>query len=256
MFSKKVDGTSAEPGGVTTCNTFRKAIQQLAAAKYDPLIDIYAIILVLGSCWTGYVTTSAGASPFYTSSPSQPASYAKKQSKKQNKKVDALKSSFFLIISIYLIIYSILVVDLAEATITNFANSNSHHVIFDDLGKLSTGVTYINVAIPLNLTNYETQINLFDTYLDSINNKLPIPTSPDTSFSNITIHNIQSLFKSISSYAQNRLKTLKRQLITIDDLLPYDESFDLNNDRHKRFVFMIPMIICEVNKAHMHCVKV
>jgi hypothetical protein len=43
--------------------------------------------------------------------------------------------------------------------------SKTNHVIFDDLGKMSTGGTYINIAIPLNILMMTEQINM-SNYLD------------------------------------------------------------------------------------------
>ena len=91
---------------------------------------------------------------------------------------------------IYLAISLALTYSVAHASVVNFVNTHSHHVIFDDLGKLSTGVTYINVAIPLNLTSIETQIHLFDSYLQSIDSKL-YPITNTTNPEHISIKNMQ-----------------------------------------------------------------
>ena len=56
------------------------------------------------------------------------------------------------------------------------------------------------------------------------------------------------LVKSITSYSRQRLMSLINQLETVNNLLPKDTNFDRNNERHKRFIFMIPMILCEVKK--------
>ena len=85
------------------------------------------------------------------------------------------------IFALYLIIYTILLAQTAEAYVQNKAQVDSHHVIFDNLGKLSTGITYINVVIPLNISVMSTQINIFDQFLDSILN-----TYPDTNSTNST----------------------------------------------------------------------
>ena len=57
-----------------------------------------------------------------------------------------------------------------------------------------------------------------------------------------------NLVKSITSYSRQRLISLLNQLETVSNLLPKDTNFDRSNERHKRFIFMIPMILCEVNK--------
>ncbi len=43
-----------------------------------------------------------------------------------------------------------------------------HHVIFEDLGKVSTGVININIAIPLNISIMSKQIDMFSGFLDSL----------------------------------------------------------------------------------------
>ena len=130
-------------------------------------------------------------------------------------------------------------------------NMNSHHVIFDNLGQFSTGVTYINVAIPLNISVAFKQIGLFEEFLVSIINSAPntnisASTSPQSS---INRQNIETLFKQITSYSRNRLWTLRKQLTSIDDLLPSDVTFDRTNERHKRLIFLAPMIVCEVDRT-------
>jgi hypothetical protein len=60
---------------------------------------------------------------------------------------------------------------------------------------------------------------------------------------------MEQLTKQLVSYAKKRLTSLTSSLKSLDKLLPTDPSFDKHNERHKRFVFMIPMIICEVNKS-------
>ena len=152
--------------------------------------------------------------------------------------------------SILLIIFCLVVLNAQPAAgLVSNINMNSHHVIFDNLGQISTGVTYINVAIPLNMSIAFKQIGLFEDFLDSIINS---PTSDSTSSSAhdaINKQNLEILFKQITTYTRNRLWTLRKQLVSIDDLLPADSNFDQNNERHKRLVFLAPMIVCEVDRT-------
>ena len=143
----------------------------------------------------------------------------------------------------------------ANAYIQNKNQVDSHHVIFDNLGKLSTGITYINVAIPLNTTVLYRQISTFESFLDEIINanisttERPIKsTKPEHDA--IDAQNMQRLIQALVSYVRNRLIALKTQLDTVNDLLPQDATFDRENERHKRFLFMIPLIVCEVNKKN------
>ena len=147
--------------------------------------------------------------------------------------------------------YTVFIAQTANAYVQNKAQVDSHHVIFDNLGKLSTGITYINVAIPLNISVMSQQINIFDQFLDNILNTYPDTNSTNSTYlkhETINQQNMQNLVKSITSYSRQRLMSLINQLETVSNLLPKDTNFDRNNERHKRFIFMIPMILCEVNK--------
>ena len=77
----------------------------------------------------------------------------------------------------------------------------------------------------------------------------------DKNHDQINIKNFATLTKGIVNYADSRLRILRTKLDAVHTLLPTDEHFDEQHNRHKRFIFMIPMIICEVNKAAMHQVK-
>jgi hypothetical protein len=60
---------------------------------------------------------------------------------------------------------------------------------------------------------------------------------------------MEQLTKQLASYAKKRLTNLSFSLKSLDNLLPTDPSFDKTNERHKRFIFMIPMIVCKINKS-------
>jgi hypothetical protein len=167
----------------------------------------------------------------------------------------------------YTLLYTFLGGQSVVAYVQDFKN-RPHHIIFDDLGNMSTGVTYINIAIPLNISIIFEQIDIFDKYLDSliqfnISIKASSPTSDTSgrspanggflndkkSLDKVTAHNMEQLTKQLVSYAKKCLTFLSSELQSLDNLLPTDPSFNKNDERHKRFVFMIPMIICEVNKS-------
>ena len=123
--------------------------------------------------------------------------------------------------------------------VQNKAMVDSHHVIFDNLGKLSTGITYINVAIPLNISIFTTQLELFDSFLTNILTAYTNTTdSKSTKQDIINSQNMFTLTKAITHYARQRLYTLQHQLQSINNLLPQDEQFDKTNVRHKRFLEM------------------
>ena len=157
------------------------------------------------------------------------------------------KLGFYLIFVCYASLFVLLGAKTAVAYVREFEN-RPHHVIFDDLGKMSTGVTYINIAIPLNISIMSHQIEMFEAYLDSLKIENFTINENSTTKERAAIHNMEQLTRQIAHYARKRLSLLSSSLSSLDDLLPVDPSFDKDNERHKRFIFMIPMIICEVNK--------
>ena len=127
-----------------------------------------------------------------------------RKQKKMNQVKTFLTRTITNIFALYLIIYTILLAQTAEAYVQNKAQVDSHHVIFDNLGKLSTGITYINVAIPLNISVMSTQIDIFDQFLDRILNTYPDTNSTNSTYlkhETINQQNMLTLVKSITSYA-------------------------------------------------------
>ena len=51
----------------------------------------------------------------------------------------------------------------------------NHNIIFDEVGKMAASMTYIHVAIPLNISTFGDQISLFQYYLD--HHFLPMTTN-------------------------------------------------------------------------------
>ena len=91
----------------------------------------------------------------------------------------------------YLILISILGFQTAHRLVHQAMNS--HHVIFDDLGQLSTGVTYINVAIPLKVSVLYNEIDIFKKYLESIYKQNTTTTKSTLIHETINAQNMDSL---------------------------------------------------------------
>jgi hypothetical protein len=114
---------------------------------------------------------------------------------------------------------------------------------------MSTGVTYINIAIPLNISIMFEQIEMFSNYLDYLSqfNNSVTSSNSDTSgrspandyfrdkskIDKNIAHNVEQLTKQLASYAKKCLTNLSFALKSLDNLLPTDPSFDKNNERHK-----------------------
>jgi hypothetical protein len=136
---------------------------------------------------------------------------------------------------IYIFTYAMILNNSVMGYVQNKAMVDSHHVIFDNLGKLSTGITYINVAIPLNISIFTTQLELSDSFLTNILTAYTNTTdSKSTKQDIINSQNMFTLTKAITHYARQRLYTLQHQLQSINNLLPQDEQFDKTNVRHKK----------------------
>ena len=151
---------------------------------------------------------------------------------------------FFVIGLCYVALFSTLGANKAVAYVKD---TSPHHVIFDDLGKMSTGVTYINIAIPLNLTLMFQQIKMFDQYLDTIIKKNNINMSANlgklSDKDKGSIMNMDQLIKHITAYSKKRLQDLSYSLQSVDNLLPVDPSYDKDNERHKRFVLILAPLL-------------
>ena len=94
---------------------------------------------------------------------------------------------------------------------------------------MSTGVTYINIAIPLNISIMTEQINMFSSYLDGLTN---FNTTENLgSRETINIKNMEQLTIQMATYAKKCLNNLSSSLRSLDTLLPTDPTFDKNNDR-------------------------
>ena len=52
----------------------------------------------------------------------------------------------------------------------NPSPSPSHTIIFDEIGQMASSMTYIHIAIPLNISTFEHQINVFSSYLENFIN--------------------------------------------------------------------------------------
>ena len=149
------------------------------------------------------------------------------------------------VLTFYFIAYTFILSNSVMGYVQNKAMVDSHHVIFDNLGKMSTGITYINVAIPLNISIFATQIGLFDSFLTNLITAYTNTTNNSSSkLDIINAQNMVTLTKAITHYARQRLYTLQHQLQSIDNLLPQDESFEKSNVRHKRFLeILFPVLM-------------
>jgi hypothetical protein len=116
------------------------------------------------------------------------------------------KLSLYLIALCYATLFVTMGCQSTEAYIKNY-ESKPHHNIFDNLGKMSTGITNINVAIPLNISILEQQIKMFSEYVHKLtsfkNNNTNLSAKDKTA-----LHNLEQLTISIASNANRHLDSL------------------------------------------------
>ena len=121
----------------------------------------------------------------------------------------------------------------------------THNIIFDEVGQMAASMTYIHVAIPLNISTFEDQISLFQYYLD--HHFLTMTTND----SNAIL--FTKTIRDLAHFASLRLQYLADKVKYIDHLLP-DETDTLRQkrfpddpdsiEREKRMITLVPWIIC------------
>ena len=99
-----------------------------------------------------------------------------------------------------------------------------YFTIFDSVGEMASGMAYVHVAIPLNLSTFQTQAGILEDYLF----KLSRVVDSDNEQKNNFLQNVRE----IASFAQVKLERLKNRMLHLDQILPYDG--DLTQQRQKR----------------------
>ena len=125
--------------------------------------------------------------------------------------------------------------------LTSFAAAQSlssapeHIIAFDEIGQMAAAMSYIHVAIPLNISTYQHQCTLFDNYLKTFAAK----TTNDPLHVSFT-----KSIRDLATFAYKRLDKLIDKLRFIDVVLPSDELTLPLSDRHKRFldVILVPIL--------------
>ena len=116
-----------------------------------------------------------------------------------------------------------------------FQSTPEHIIAFDEIGQMAASMAYIHVAIPLNISTYQHQCSLFDSYLKSFAAK----TTNDPLHVSFT-----KSIRDLATFAYKRLDKLIDKLRFIDIVLPSDDLTQPLNDRHKRFldVLLLPIL--------------
>ena len=95
-------------------------------------------------------------------------------------------------------------------------------------------MTYIHIAIPLNVTTLKHQLNLFNSYLQHF---LTLKTNQTTEIL------FMKTIRDLAHFAESRLLHIATKINYIDHLLPTDSA--QLSPRHKRFFMIAPFIMCK-----------
>ena len=109
----------------------------------------------------------------------------------------------------------------------SLSETPKHFTIFDSVGEMASGMAYVHVAIPFNLTTYTIQADILGTYLFKLSRVVDSNATDKNSFLNS--------IREIARYGQIRLERLKNRINHLDQLLPYDGD-STDNDRRRRTV--------------------
>ena len=100
-----------------------------------------------------------------------------------------------------------------------------HFTIFDAVGEMASGMAYVHVAIPLNLTTFNTQAKILGEYLFKLSR---VVDGENGTKSGEFLDNIRN----IARFGQTRLERLKLKVHHLDMILPFDG--DMTQQRQKR----------------------
>ena len=108
-------------------------------------------------------------------------------------------------------------------------------IVFDEVGQMAASMAYIHVAIPLNISTYQHQVNLFDSFLQNLSTKTT---------SNPQAVTFTKTIRDLATFAFRRLDKLAEKLRFIDIVLPEDDLSQTPDHRQKRFLdaLILPLI--------------
>ena len=113
------------------------------------------------------------------------------------------------------------------ATAQSFNQEPKHFTIFDAVGEMASGMAYVHVAIPLNLTTFTAQADILQNYLYKLSRVVSNNTEKETFLETI---------RDIARFGQTRLNRLRNRVKHIDRILPYDGDLTAQQ-RHSRSNF-------------------
>lgn len=165
--------------------------------------------------------------------------YQQKQGRGKTQITSLSNSSIPLICFYYtlaLICFSILTFTSAAT-----ASNNEQVLVFDEIGKMASSMAYIHVAIPLNLSTFEHQLQIFDSYLTEL---------ASVTTANRTEVTFTKAIRDLATFAKTRLEYLRTSVRFIDTILPEDTS--QSKIRNKRSLPITALTIYLAMKDLLH----
>ena len=107
-------------------------------------------------------------------------------------------------------------------SVQSFNEQPKHFTIFDAVGEMASGMAYVHVAIPLNLTTFTIQANVLEEYL------FKLTWVVDNKMEKVTF--LQS-FREIAKFGQTRLIRLRNMVIHLDQILSFDRYITIQRQR-------------------------
>ncbi len=91
--------------------------------------------------------------------------------------------------------------------------TQKHMTIFDSIGEMASGMAYIHVAIPLNLSTFHIQAEILGKYLFQLSRVVDNDTLKDGFLASI---------REIAKFGMTKLQRIKNRVTHLDNILPFD----------------------------------
>jgi len=109
----------------------------------------------------------------------------------------------------------------------NLDTAPEHYVMFEQVGQMASSITYLHVAIPLNLTTFEQQARMIATVLNEFCDKVHGENAMFADKPSVQVNII-----TIAHHLKERLERALENIFKIDSILPSQTP-----NRSKRFLF-------------------
>ena len=138
-----------------------------------------------------------------------------------------------------------------------------HYILFDQVGDLASSITYLHVALPINLTTYTDQTQLLANTLNSLStigahqymnstvaasSLMPNNIKHSSNTSHSEVASFSKVLQDISVQLLSKLRRVYDKFSVLDAVLPRDGQN--SKSRQKRFIFMGLYINAEIQRKY------